>query len=110
MNIRINYFLYALSCLIMNQNVIALVLCLYMCLANLSLQAQTLTKSILYTKSCDTVSVDSMVCIKCSNPELTLNCKRYVCDFQNHCIEYSIILVNKQKNIKTPKIVHTKKL
>ncbi|MBK9728940.1 MAG: hypothetical protein IPO86_12565 [Saprospiraceae bacterium] len=56
----------------------------------------------LYTKSCDTVSIDSMICIKCTNAALTLGCKKYACDFKNHCIPMPVVPPkNKSKDIKT---------
>jgi len=63
---------------------------------------QSTNKEKLYTKSCDTVSIDSMICIKCTNAALTLGCKKYVCDFKNHCIPLPVAPPkNKSKDIKT---------
>lgn len=67
-----------------------------------SVLSQAQTKEKLFTKSCDTVSVDSMICIKCTNPGLTIGCKRYACDFKNHCIPLPALPPkNKSKDIKT---------
>ncbi|MBK6546906.1 MAG: hypothetical protein IPO78_09730 [Saprospiraceae bacterium] len=64
--------------------------------------SQTQIKEKLYTKSCDTVSIDSMICIKCTNAALTLGCKKYACDFKNHCIPMPVVPPkNKSKDIKT---------
>ncbi len=64
--------------------------------------SQSPIKEKLYTKSCDTISTDSMICIKCTNPGFTLGCKKYVCVFKNHCIPMPALPPkNKSKNIKT---------
>ena len=71
-------------------------------LCNLNGISQTQIKQNLFTKSCDTVSTDSMICIKCTNPGLNLGCKKFVCDFKNHCIPMPALPPkNKSKNIKT---------
>lgn len=64
--------------------------------------SQVQTKNKLYTKSCDTLNMDTMICIKCTNPGLTIGCKRYACDFKNHCIPMPASPPkNKSKDIKT---------
>lgn len=64
--------------------------------------SQSILKEKLYTKSCDTVSIDSMICIKCTNQQLTIGCKRYACDFKNHCVPMPVAPPkNKSKDIKT---------
>jgi hypothetical protein len=64
---------------------------------------------LLFTKSCDTVSVDSMICLKCENPELTVNCRKYVCDFNGNCIIIPAPPTNRLTGIKGPKIITKKK-
>lgn len=86
----------------------------FICLLGLVLSCyfsygQTPKREVLYTKSCDTVSVDSIVCIKCTNPGLTINCKRYACDHQDHCIVIGPVLNDRLKDVKSPKSAVQKK-
>ncbi|MBK7359213.1 MAG: hypothetical protein IPI45_06010 [Saprospiraceae bacterium] len=64
--------------------------------------SQSTLKEKLYTKSCDTLNLDTMICIKCTNQQLTIGCKRYACDFKNHCVPMPVAPPkNKSKDIKT---------
>ncbi|MBK8956472.1 MAG: hypothetical protein IPM34_13090 [Saprospiraceae bacterium] len=63
---------------------------------------QSINKQKLYTKSCDTLNLDTMICIKCTNQQLTIGCKRYACDFKDHCVPMPVAPPkNKSKDIKT---------
>lgn len=73
--------------------------------------AQKSMKTQLYTKSCDTVSVDSMICIKCSNPGLTMNCRRYACAIHGDCIPMGPVIVNgsRLKEVRAPQTTTKRK-
>ncbi|MFN8278804.1 MAG: hypothetical protein U0V49_00820 [Saprospiraceae bacterium] len=75
------------------------------------LSAQVGQKQVLFTKKCDTVSVDSMVCIKCTNRELTMNCRRYACAIHGDCIPMGPVIVNgnRLKDARAPQTTTKKK-
>ena len=75
------------------------------------LSAQVGKKQVLFTKKCDTVSVDSMVCIKCTNSQLTLNCRRYACAIHGDCIPIDPVIVNgnRLKEVRAPQTSTKKK-
>ncbi len=73
--------------------------------------AQTFKKQIYYTKSCDTISRDTMVCIKCLDPDFTIQCMRYACAIQGDCILIGPVIPNSNrlKDVRAPQTKTKKK-